>query len=151
MSRFNGTTVRVAADGGFLDDFDVSGGVIPLEQEVTSVVVGYGYEGVLESFSLGFQLQGDNTQITQKVINRVGMRLCDTSGGRFGTSRYRLDPVQKLTQTDLNYLPPKPINETVFVDYLDDHKVDKGYVVVQDVPLPMVLTAALVECSYAVP
>lgn len=151
MGRFTGKEVKVVADGGFLDDFTVSGTTIPLGQEVTSIVVGYGYEGFIESFTLGFQIQGDNTQITEKVINRVGIRLHDTSGGRFGTTRYRLDPVQKLTQTDLNYLPPKPLNETVFVDYSDDHDVDKGFVIQQDVPLPMVITAALVDCSYAVP
>lgn len=150
MARFNGQEVKVVADGGFLDNFTVSGGTIPLNQETTSVVVGYGYTGFIESFILGFAVQGDNTQDTMKAVSRVGLRCHDTSGGRFGTSRYRLDAVQKLKQGDLNYLPPKPINGTAFVDYLDDNEVDKSFIITQDVPLPMVVTAALVDASYAV-
>lgn len=151
MARFNSTSVKVVADGGFLDDFTVSGGAIPLGEEVTSVVVGYGYTGVVESFPLGFQLQANNTQDTQKIISRVGLRCHDTSGGRFGTTQYRLDPVQKLTQDDLNYLPPQPINETVMVDYTDDSAIDKGFLLVQDIPLPMTITASLIECNYGSP
>lgn len=150
LSRFNGTEVSVVADGGYLNTFAVSSGAVELGTEVASVVVGKPYTGYIESFTLGFQAQGVNTQATQKVVSRVGLRLHDTSGGRFGTSRYRLDPVQKLGQNDLNYLPPKPINGTVFVEYSDDHQVDRGFSVMQDTPLPMVITAALVECSYAV-
>lgn len=151
MDRFDTFDVKVVADGGFLDDFTVDGTEIELEQEVTSVVVGYGYRGVCESFTLGFQIRGDNTQVTEKAINRVTLRLHDTSGGRIGTTLYRLDAVQQLTQEDLNYLPPLPLNGTENIDYSDNHDIDKTFMFVQDVPLPMVVAAAMVECSYAVP
>ncbi len=150
LTRFNGTAVSVVADGGYLDDFDVSGGTIALSTEATHVVLGYGYRGTIESFALGFQVQTQNTQAMFKAISRVGLRCHDTAGGRFGGSNYRLEEVQTLTQADINYLPPLPINKTKFVDLVDDHEVDKTFSIVQDKPLPMTVTAVMLEGSYAV-
>ena len=150
LTRFNGTTVSVVADGGYLDDFAVAAGAISLDTEATHVVIGYSYRGVIQSFALGFQAQTSNTQATVKAISKTGLRCHDTAGGKFGGSAYKLEDVQKLTQTDLNYLPPLPINTTKFVDVVDDHNVDKSFFIVQDKPLPMTVSTVMLEGSYAV-
>lgn len=149
LSRFDGLTVSVVADGGYLDDFAVSSGEIDLGREVTHAVVGYIYRGEIKSFSLGFLAQGYNTQATMKAISRVGVRANDTAGGKVGTSPYRLDPVQDILQGSLNYLPPLPINTTKYVNYVDTSQLDKFLYVVQDLPLPMKVSAVMLEADYA--
>jgi len=150
LSQYNGQTVGIVADGGYLDDFEVSGGTVDLGQEATSIVVGYTYRGVIQSFVLGFQVQAENTQGTFKNVSRCGIRFHNSAGVRFGSTEYLTDPAQTLTQTDLNYLPPLPMNGTRFVDFVDDHDVDKEFVIVQDIPLPMTISAVLLEGAYAV-
>lgn len=149
LSQYNGTTIGVVTDGGYLDDFDVSGGAIDLGSQVTHAVVGYRYKGIIKSFCLGFQLQADNTQITMKAITEAHIRCVATAGGEFGTSLYTLQPVQELGQNDLNYLPPIPIDGTKQVSYSDDNTKDKFFYIVQDAPLPMTVTSVLLNANYA--
>lgn len=150
LSRFNGLSVGVVTDGGFLDDFTVSAGAITLADQATHAVVGYKYRGVIKSFSLGFPIQGENTQTTMKAISRVGMRAVSSAGGKFGSSPYTLEPIQELSQSDLNYLPPLPIDGTKYITYVDDNMLDKYFYIVQDEPLPLQVAAIMVDSNYAV-
>lgn len=150
LSRFNGLTPAVVTDGGFLDDIAVSGGVLDLPDQATHAVVGYKYRGVIESMPMGFQVQGENTQTTMKAISRVGVRAANSVGGKFGTSPYKLEPVQELTPNDLNYIPPLPIDGTKYVDIADDNQLDKRFYLVQDEPGPFVATVLMVDANYAV-
>lgn len=149
LSQYNGETVAVIADGGYLSDFTISDGEIAdLGRQCSSIVVGYKYIGFIKSFSLGFQAQGQNTQSTQKGISRIGVRTVDSAGLQAGTSRYRLEPIQQLKQGDLNYLPPQIMDGTKYVSIVDDMDRDKYLYIVQDKPLPAKITAVLLETKY---
>ena len=147
LTRYTGNEVAIVADGGFLDTFTIEGDTLELNNQVCCVVIGYQYTGLIQSFPLGFQINAENTQSTPKAVNRVGLRFVDTAGVSFGTDRYRLEPVQELQQGDLNYLPPRLMNGTVFRSYNDTINVDKEYFVVQDKPLPCTLVAALLDTN----
>lgn len=149
LSQFNGTSVAVVADGGFLDDFDISGGAVDLGKQVNSAVIGYKYKGILKSFSLGFQIQALNTQATMKAICEFGVRCVSTAGLEVGSSLYKLEPVQELTPDNINYLPPTPIDGTKFIQYTDDHEQDKYFYAVQDLPLPANITCIALRADYA--
>ncbi len=150
LARFDGQTVSVVADGGYLNDFVVASGTIDLDKQVTSVWVGLGYTGIIKTFSLGFSSQGKNTQITQKSIYQAGIRFVTSAGGQFGSSRYRLVDVQELSQENINYLPPIPMDGTKLVSYLDDAEKDKFLYIVQDKPLPFTVTAVIINAKYGV-
>lgn len=150
LSRFNGLTPGVVTDGGFLDDIAVSGGLLDLPDQVTHAVVGYKYRGVIKSFSLGFQLQGENTQTTMKAISQVGLRTVNSVGGKFGTNPYRLEAIQELSQDDLNYLPPLPMDGTKYITYSDDNEKDKYFYIVQDEPGPLHITNVIIDSNYSV-
>lgn len=137
LGKFNGTSVGVVADGGYLDDYDVSGGTLDLGHQVCVAVIGYKYTGLLKSFSLGIQLQGENSQATQKFISGFTLFSVASAGGKVGTDRYRLAQVQDLSQNDLNYLPPLPMDGKKYVSYPDDGDIEKCFYVVQDEPLPL--------------
>jgi hypothetical protein len=148
LSDYNGTTVGVVADGGYLSDYSVSGGAIALERQVASAWVGYKYRGEIKSFVLGFVAQGINTQATVKAINRVGIRFVTSAGGKFGASPYLVEPIQTLSQNDLNYLPPTPMDGTKFVNIADSYEFDKSFYIVQDEPLPLFVCCVMVEANY---
>ena len=150
LSDYNGTTVGIVTDGGFLNDFAISGGVQALGKQVTHAVVGYRYKGIIKSFSLGFQIQGLNTQRMMKAISEFGVRCVNTAGLEVGSSLYSLEAVQELTQDDVNYLPAMPIDGTKFVSLSDDNEQDKFFYLVQDVPLPAVVTTAIITANYTI-
>jgi hypothetical protein len=149
LSQFNGTTVSLVADGAYLDDYDVSGGEVDIGRQVENVVIGYKYKGIIKSFCLGFQAGSENTQTTMKAITRVGMRFTTSSGGMFGSTLYRMEPVQERTQNDLNYLPPLPIDGTKEIGLSDDNEIDKYFYIVQQEPLPLKVTAVALDANYA--
>ena len=148
LTSYNGTTASVVADGGYLTDFAISGGTQALGKQVTHAVVGYKYKGIIKSFSLGFQIQGVNTQRMEKAISEVGVRCVASAGLEIGSSLYHLEPVQELTQDDINYLPPLPIDGTKFVQFSDDNERDKFFYLVQDDPLPATITTAIITANY---
>lgn len=150
LSQYNGYTIGVVTDGGYLTDFLVSGGTIDLGEQYTHAVVGFRYQGAIKTFCLGFQIQGSNTQLTMKAICGAGVRTVASAGGKIGSSLYMLEAVQELGQTDLNYLPPLPIDGTKYVTFTDDNDVDKYLYIVQDEPLPFHVTSVMLEANYAV-
>lgn len=150
ISRFNGESVAIVVDGGYLADFTISGGEVSLGTQATHAVIGYKYRGVLKSFCLGFSLgNGKNTQISQKAINQVHVRTNKSLGGKVGSSEYKLQPIHSLTPSDLNYLPPLPIDGTKKVQYTDDHQQDKYLYIVQDEPTPLNLNGIMLEAYYS--
>jgi len=58
--------------------------------------------------------------------------------------------VQTLSQNDINYLPPIPVDGTKYISYSDDNKKDKFFYIVQDDPLPATVTAIILNSNYAV-
>lgn len=148
LSKFNGRTVGVVTDGGFLDTFKISGGSLSLSDQALSVVVGYMYYGLIKSFTLGMQIQASNTQSTIKAINGFSVKTVSSAGGKVGSSRYSLEPIQELGAFDLNYLPPLPIDGSKDVSYVDDGAIDKCFYIVQDEPLPMIVTSVIVDTKY---
>lgn len=144
LTQYNNTTVRIVTDGGFLDDFAVSANAVDLERQVTHAVVGYGYKGIIKSFALGFQVQGVQTQRTRNNIKGFSIRCVDTAGGEVGATLYKTEDIQKQSQDDINYLPPRLVDKTISVHYNDEFKRDKFFFIVQDEPLPMVVTSLAV-------
>lgn len=149
LMQYNGTTVGVCTDGGFLEQITISGGAITFAEQTCSIVIGYMYIGIIKTFCLGFQFQGQNTQTTVKNIVQVGVRTIASAGMKIGSDRYNLEDVQELSQSDLNYLPPLPIDGTKYVDYTDDSQEDKYLYFVQDQPLPCQITSLMLRGSYA--
>lgn len=149
LTQYNGLTIGLVTDGGFLDSVLVSGGAITLPNQTTSIVIGRQYTGIIKSMGLGFVFQGKNTQITYKEVDKFIVRCVNTMGLKAGTSLYDLQDVQLRTPTDINYLPPAPLDGTHDVEITDDSEEDKFVYIVQDQPLPACITNFMVEANYA--
>lgn len=154
---YDGLTLSVVNDGGYLGDFVVgdlmddegvqvqAAGEINIGKQASVVYAGFSYVGVAETFPVGGQLgTGDNSQRNQNTISEIDIRCVNTAGGFVGTSFYDVEPVQKMKQGSFNYLPADPINGTISIGYTDNASVDKTIFVKQDLPLPMFVTCVFV-------
>jgi hypothetical protein len=149
LSRFNGQTVALVADGGYYADFTVSGGLITTSTQIHSACVGLKYTGEAQTFSIGTQVKGENTQSYMKLLTKIGVRLNFSAGGKIGSSRYELNQIQELTQQDVNYNPPILINGTKYINIMDKGELDKSIYIIQDQPLPFDLAALFIDIEYA--
>lgn len=149
LTRFNGQTVSVVADGGYYDDFAVSSGTIALNKEITCVWIGYSYLGMIKSFSMGFASGPSNTQSTIKNFVRFGVRVVCSAGLEVGSDPYNLEPLQQLSQNDLNYLPPIPMDGTEIKPFVDVPNTDKFFYIAQNLPLPATIAAIMLDAEYA--
>jgi hypothetical protein len=148
LSDYEGQEVTVSIDGAFSGTATVSSGEISLEKQAASVVIGYSYTGLIQSFQLGFRSSGTNTQVSNKVIKTAWIRLNVGASGKFGADRYSLTAVQKFPQGAINYSPLTPLDETVKIDYTDDAKADKFFTIVQDEPAPFNIGMVSIDASY---
>lgn len=146
---FIGKTLSVVGDGGYLGDFVVDGsGEIDLNKQVTYVVVGLSYDGLIKTFNLGFPIQGVNTQTTMKNLVRVGVRFISSAGGQIGTTLYRMKNIQEYDPSGYYDLPPLPMDGDKFVNYNDTFNTEKCLYIKQDKPLPLKITSIISEVDY---
>lgn len=149
LTQYIGEVVGVVSDGGYLNDFTIAGDTLTLAAQTCSIVIGQRYTGTIKTMCLGFQFQGVNTQATLKNIVRVSARTMASAGGKIGSSPYDLQPIQELSQSDINYMPPMVLDGTKDVDYTDDAEEDKFLWIVQDQPLPFTICNMMMEANYA--
>lgn len=149
ISQYNGMTVGVVTEGGYLETVAVSGDTLTVPNPVTSICVGYRFTGVIKSMTLGFQIKQYNTQVTFKNISQVNIRCTNTMGLKAGPSLYNLEDVQLRKPDDINYLPPAPIDGTTDVNTVSDGETDQAFYIVQDQPLPACITNVAIEADYA--
>lgn len=149
LSQYNGQTVGVVLDGGYDSAQLITGGTLTLDEQATSVCIGYQYNGVIKSMCIGFQIQGSNTQVTVKEIDRISLRCVNSMGMKVGSSLYDLQEVQLRGPSDINYLPPAPIDGTQDIDVDSDSEEDFFFYIVQDLPLPCTIASYFLEAIYA--
>ena len=149
LSQFNGLTVGIVQDGGYNGSQGITGDTVTLNEQTTSVCIGLLYTGIIKSMCIGFQLQGSNTQVTQKEIDRIMLRCVNSLGMKVGSSLYDLQEVQLRGPSDINYLPPAPVDGTQDIDVDSDSEEDFFFYIVQDQPLPCTIASYFLEASYA--
>ena len=140
MDDFEGQTIPVVTDGGYLEEFTVTNGGITLPREATSAVVGLGYKGLLKTFNLGVYANGKNYQTTRKRISEFVLRFVFSAGGKIGTDIFSLMDVQYFSIDGFLDLPPLPMDGDEKRTIPDTTSEKKEIFIVQDLPLPLNLT-----------
>lgn len=140
LEAFNGQKVPVVVDGGYLEEFEIQDGKLSLGREATSIVVGYGYEGILKTFNLGFYANGKNLQTTHKRISEFVLRFVNSAGGKIGTDLDSMQEIQYFSINGFLDLLPLPMDGDEKRTVLDTTAEEKYIYLVQDLPLPLNLT-----------
>lgn len=151
LDRFNGKEVAIVGDGVDLGDFLIENGNIDIERNIGSALVGLRYTPLIKSFSLGFYSQGADSNSKKKNIKRVWMRLTNSIGGLFGSSRYDLRNIELQFNSGINYTTELPLDGTSEpLVYSDNSEIDKFYYVTQDKAMPLNLCSLMIEADYEV-
>ena len=140
LEAFNGQKIPVVVDGGYLEEFEIQDGKLSLGREATSIVVGYGYEGILKTFNLGFYANGKNLQTTHKRISEFVLRFVNSAGGKIGTDLDSMQEIQYFSINGFLDLPPLPMDGDEKRTVPDTTAEEKYIYLVQDLPLPLNLT-----------
>lgn len=149
LSQYNGLSVGIVQDGGYNGAQVISGGAVTLNEQTTSVCIGLLYTGIIKSMCIGFQLQASNTQVTVKEIDHISLRCVNSLGMKVGSSLYDLQEVQLRGPSDINFLPPAPVDGTQDIDVDSDSEEDFFFYIVQDQPLPATIASYFLEANYA--
>lgn len=140
LTDFEGQTVSVVADGGYLGEFAVADGKISFDREMTSCIVGLPYRGILKSFNLGMVVNGRNLQTSKKRIAEFVLRFVHSAGAKIGTDLNDMQDVQYFNPGGFMDLPPLPMDGDVRRNVPDEFDGEKYIFLMQDIPLPMNLT-----------
>jgi len=149
LTDYTGRTVSLVTDGGYYKDEYVPAGDVYFDSEVSSVVIGSKYKGIIKSFPLGFQYKGKNTQISKKNVSSIYLRLVNSAGGLAGTDIYKTESVQMLENGSLNYAPPMLMSGTKEVTIASNSSRDLSFIIAQDKPLPLTITNVVINGSFS--
>lgn len=140
LTDFEGQTVSVVADGGYLNDYQVVNGTITFDREVTSCVVGYSYMGLLKTFPIGSVQGTKNYQTSRKRISQFVLRFVNSGGVNIGTALDNMKAIQYFSPRGFFDLPPLPMDGDEEVHISDNFEESKSIFLTQKLPLPMNLT-----------
>ena len=147
LSRLEGKTVSVLADGAVENDKVVKNGQITLETPATKVVVGLRYSSTLETLPMAITLK-DNSVANgrHKNVTDVWLRVADTSGVWVGPTEELL--VEAKQRTDEAYgQAPRAITGEIGVKLIPKWTQGGEIVIRQRDPLPITIVGLTADVA----
>jgi len=147
LSHLEGETVTILADGATHPTRVVSSGSITLNQNYSTVQIGYNYDSILETPSLegGSALGAAQSQIAR--ITEVGLKLFESLGMKFGFDENQLDTLVFRKASDL--MGNSPALFSGFKTFKFNKGYDREYKVYikQDQPLPLTVLQLVIKAG----
>jgi hypothetical protein len=101
------------------------------------ILIGYKYDGIIILNNMGYDFNGQTTQITLKQVKKITLRLNNSKGGKIGTDFYRLQDIQYPDYNDLTETARLSENFDTEVEALDTYDKVKAIYIKQDKPYPL--------------
>jgi hypothetical protein len=143
-----GKTVSILADGAVHPQRVVTGGAITLDNPASVVQVGLPITADAKTLPLAAQVDNGYGQGRVKNVNKVWMRVVNSSGIFAGPSTDRLVQFKQRTTEPYGTAPALRTDE-IEIDVRPDWGSDAAIVVRQSDPLPITITSMTVEVSIA--
>lgn len=144
LEDFEGYTVSVVADGGYLGDFKVDEtGVIFLPRYCLNVNVGLKYDCFAETFNIG-QSSG---QMSNKNVYNATVRSINSVGGKIGTDIKNMHILQEIKP--YSFFDMQKIEETdknILIEDSSDN--EKKLYIEQNIPLPLKISVIKLDIDY---
>lgn len=138
--HLEGETISVLADGAVHPDVTVSGGYVTLDYQAFYVIMGYGYRGVLRTTAIEPQDLSIPVGGREKTVNKVGIKLLDSLGAKYGTSvksLYNLTQPAYFTEgVDYYDRPARLFTGVKMLPSIGGTEYEKKITIIQDSPLP---------------
>ena len=139
LSRLNGETVQVIADGAAHPDCVVGSGQITLNSAASVVTVGYNSPAIFQSLDLegGGQFGASSTQ--NAAIFEIGVNFLNTLGCSEGTDINHLVPIVFTTNLQNMDTAPSLYTGPYTLKYIGGYSNKYGATIVQTQPLPITI------------
>lgn len=141
LDHLEGETVYLQTDGAIPNPTTVSSGAVSFTNPSSVVHVGYHYRGVVKTLPLDQGGQSGPAQNKIKIIERVAIRMVDSGGIKFGSSLYRLQPLEFRRGNDVSDRPVPLFTGVDEQTYEDTHSEEKVLYIVNDRPEPATIAA----------
>jgi hypothetical protein len=146
LGHLESETVSILGDGSVFPQGAVSSGAVALERPASVVHVGLQYNSDMETLPISTQTDEALGQGRQKNINRVWLKVNESSGIFVGQSVDNLKEAK--TRTDELYgSPPSLKSEDVEVVLPPSWNDDGNIFARQSDPLPLMITGLVIETS----
>ena len=145
LEHLEGLEVHVLADGGVQPPRVVTGGRIPLQYPAYVVQVGLPYRSVLTTVKFEAQLPDGTAQARNKRTTKVHFQLLESAGGAAGADEARLEPLEYWEAPRKMDNAPGLFTGQVSLPWPGGYETDGLVTVVQDLPLPFLLSGMIQE------
>lgn len=150
MYHLEGETVSALADGAEVTGLVVTDGTVTLTTPASRVVVGLPYTSTLATQRIEAGASIGTAQSKTKRIHKLGFRLYNSLGGKFGPSATNLDLIPYRTGNDfMDEVPPTLTGDTDVLAFPGGYETDGRIWVVADQPLPLTVVALYPELETA--
>lgn len=146
LTWLEGKTVSILADGAVHPQRTVLDGQIQLDRPATMVTVGLPYQSDIKTLPLATMADSAYGQGRKKNVNKVFIRVKDSSGVKAGPNEADLVEFKQRT-TEPYGTPPTPVSGVMEIDVKPSWGDDAQILVRQDYPLPMMVVAMAMETS----
>ena len=148
LDWLEGKTVSILADGAVHPQRTVTGGTITLDNAASVVQVGLPITADAKTLPLAAQIDTGYAQGRVKNVNKVWMRVVNSSGIFAGPSTEQLVQFKQRTTEPYGTAPTLRTDE-IEIDVKPDWGNDAAIVVRQSDPLPITITSMTMEVSIA--
>jgi hypothetical protein len=145
LDHLEGKTVSILGDGAVMPQQVVTNGTITLQHAASTIQVGLPITADLETLPFSCEMPAFG-QGRQKSVNRVWLRVRNSSGMSIGVSLDALVPYKQRT-TEPYGVPPAWISGVIEIEPTDEWNDDAQVYVRQTDPLPITVSSIVIEAS----
>jgi len=146
IEHLEGKEVSILVDGAVHPNKTVTDGMVTLDYEGEKVICGLPYVSTLKTLRVDAGSSIGSAQNKTKRINKVMARVWDSLGMKAG-SPDKQDPVVFRTPNDLMNNPPELYTGDKEIQHPGGYDREGQVVIIQDQPLPLNISAVVIELT----
>jgi len=146
LEHLEGEIVSVLADGAVHPNCTVTDGSITLDYDASRVIVGLPFESRIKTLKVDAGSAIGSAQNKTKRVNKIMVRVWDSLGMKVGSNSQQ-DTVIFRTPSDLMGSPPPLFTGDKEVQAPHGYDRDGQIVILQDQPLPLNISAVVIEMT----
>lgn len=147
LDHLEGETVAILGDGAVFPTAVVTGGAITLEQSVTKAHIGLPYTARIQTLPVAYEQIEAFGQGRPKNVNKVHMRVKDTSLPKAGPSTGALIEFKQRTNEPYGSPPALISSAEIEIVLEPEWNQEGGVYVQQDNPLPTTIVSMCLEAA----
>ena len=148
LSRFNGKTVSVVADGAIQPDVTITGNSFTLQQAASNYVyVGWRYKGIIRPLEINVEGIAGTNQGKRRLTHALTVRVRNSLGFKYGVSLDDLDLEEFSNTGRIMNTGPDLESDDKRVEFRSGWDRKSDLYIVQDLPYPLTVVSLMPEIN----